>query len=471
MSSDERRNTGASSTTVVRDYRPEVGLRRVLLFNPPVYDTRFPWSRWQQPVALLQLATLLRRSQCDVRLVDALHVQSHQRLTRHRVRVLTRGAIPVYYWRFGRLQSELIAQCDALSREGWQPDDIYLDGFTTFWWEGVAESITLVRRLFPRARVILCGAYPSLATGHAVLHSGADVLAVGSIEGLAGLPLDLSLYATRPCFTYLSIGTDARPSSDLVDEFLSKASPRIEQERIRQFAFVDYNVVSRFPEQFRALLRKAIDHKLKVSFYALGNLRPRDLIDDPELASLLFHAGFKQLVFSDDRDLPLTHDAREELLADYRCAIERCITAGYRWRTEALAASVCLGRPGEQPGEVAAFMALLAHVAGSVIAVPYQPTPAECTADLALEDQNGKLFPFAEHNGMSYRAYQDMLGLAAVLNAKYRDHTFDFLGDGLIARLVRSSLVSESWNPHNTSSNDRPVIAGWFNKEGRWVRS
>jgi hypothetical protein len=49
-----------SSAKVVQGYVPETTPRRVLLFNPPVYDTRFPWSRWQQPVTLLQLATLLR---------------------------------------------------------------------------------------------------------------------------------------------------------------------------------------------------------------------------------------------------------------------------------------------------------------------------------------------------------------------------------------------------------------------------
>ncbi len=296
---------------------------------------------------------------------------------------------------------------------------------------------------------------------------------LGRIEGIAGLPLDLSLYPTRPLFTYLSIGTDKRPSSDLVDEFLAKANSTNEQERIRQFAFVDHSVVSRFPEHFRAVLQAAIDRKIKVSFYALGNLYPRDLVDDPELATLLFRAGFKQLVFADDRDLSLTEEAREEHIDRYRYAIERCIDAGYRWRTEALVGSACIGRPGEQLEDIAAFMTKLAHAAGSLIVVPYQPSPKECAINIPLELQNGKLFPFAEYNGASYRAYQDLLGLAAVLNAKYRSRTFDFLGDGLIPRLVRSSLVSKNWDPRNAPDiqNERPVTVGWFNKEGKWVRS
>jgi hypothetical protein len=103
--------------------------------------------------------------------------------------------------------------------------------------------------------------------------------------------------------------------------------------------------------------------------------------------------------------------------------------------------------------------------------IPYQPDPAECPASLSLEMQNGRLFPFAEENHLSFRGYQDILGLAAMFNAKYRNHTFDFLGDGLISRLVRESLVTESWDPRHAPGLHRPVTVGWFNKEGKWVRS
>jgi len=464
----------ADSTTVMQGYVPDTSPRRVLLFNPPVYDTRFPWSRWHQPVTLLQLATLLRRYQCDIRLIDTLYNKPGETLTKRRKRILTRDEIPINYWRFGHFESELIAQLHTLKSEGWRPDEVYLEGFTTFWWEGVAEAVSLVRKLFPQTRIIVCGAYPSLAAEHAAIHSGADVLVVGSIEGLAGLPLDISLYPTLPRFTYLSIGTRKSLSDELIDEFLKKASPQNEKDRITQFAFADHDVIRCFPEQFRSVLREIIDRKLRVSFYALGNIRPHDLVDDPELASLLFRAGFKQLVFADDRDLPLTEEAREEHLENYHYAIERCIGAGYRARTEALAGSVSIGRPDERLEDIAAFMTRVAHVAGSLIVVPYQPSPAECPSSLSLEYQNGKLFPFAEYNGVSYRAYhQDLLGLAAVLNAKYRSRTFDFLGDGLISRLVRSSLVSKSWDPRSMPGieNERPVTVGWFNKEGKWVRS
>jgi len=387
--------------------------------------------------------------------------------------VFTRGDVSINYWRFGHLSSELSSRLNALKKEDWQPDEVYLEGFTTFWWKGVAESISLIRENFPETRIILCGAYPSLATEHAAIHSGADIIAVGALEGLTGLSLDLSLYPTHPRFTYISIGTDRRLSDDLADEILKKATPTNENDRISQFAFADHDVVSKFPKQFRALLQKLIDRKIKVKLYALGNLRPEDLVNDPELADLLFRAGFKQLVFADDRDRLLTEESREKQLELYHQAIELCISAGYRWRTEALVGTVCIGRPGELLEDIAAFVTKVAHEAGSLIVVPYQPSPAEFESDFPLEHQNGKLFPYAEYNGLSYRNYQDLLGLAAVFNAKYRSRTFDFLGDGLISRLVQSSIASKSWDPRNSSGilKERPITVGWFNKEGKWVRS
>jgi hypothetical protein len=96
--------------------------------------------------------------------------------------------------------------------------------------------------------------------------------------------------------------------------------------------------------------------------------------------------------------------------------------------------------------ERARFLTLTSHALGSVIVWPYQPSLAECPG-IDLEDINGKLFPLRQRNGATYRDYLNVLGLATVLNAKYREYTFDFLGGSLMERLFRDSLVREAWSP------------------------
>ena len=60
----------AGPAKVVHGFMPEANYRRVLLFDPPVYDTRFPLSHWQQPVTLLQLTASLRHYICLYHLSD-----------------------------------------------------------------------------------------------------------------------------------------------------------------------------------------------------------------------------------------------------------------------------------------------------------------------------------------------------------------------------------------------------------------
>jgi hypothetical protein len=454
---------------VLHDASLETGARRVLLVQPPLYDTRLYWSDFLQPVALLQLATALRRCGCDLRLLDALWVGQGEALKRQRVRQFHRDEVAVNYWRWGLPRGHLVQQLDSLKGAGWSPDDIYLLAEPAYQWEGSAEAVKLVRRAFPGSRVLIFGQYPTTATEHACAHSGADVLMVGQVKELAGLPLDLSLFPVRPRHSHLAIDTPERPIDDLISELRALAAPADRKARIAHLVFADQDVLARFPAQMQAVLEAARDERLGVTFHAFGGIAPGILARDAELAQLLFDAGLKQVIFTDDRDLPQTRESLAHHLDDCSAATGRCVAAGYRWRTDALVGSVCLGRPQDQERlkEVAANLTELAHIAGSVIVLPYQPDPSECPGELPLEERNDKLFPLAPPG--TYRDFMELIGLGAILNAKYRSRTFDFLGDGLIPRLVRQSLITESWRPP-ASDAGRPVTVGWFGKDGKWVR-
>jgi hypothetical protein len=452
--------------SVIYDFKPAADARRVLLVHPPVFDTRFPWIDFQQPVALLQLSTMLRRSGCDIRLLDALANKHAERITRRRVAIFTRGTVRVNQWRWGIAGNLLAGLLEDYKREGWYPKDIYVQAGPPHQWQGSAEVAHLVRLVFPDAHVILFGLYPTLATEHACANSGADSLAIGEVQGLAGLPLDLSPYSILPRCSHLAIDTPERPISDLLTEVRTLAAPQDRKRRIRHIVFADPDVLGRFPEHARAVLQLAVDEQLGITFHDFGGVSPAVFANDGNLARLLLEAGLKQLIFANDCELARTHEACEQLLEDYRTAVTHCVVAGYQHRSGALVAAVCLGRPQERLTEVAAFLTELAHIAGSVIVRPYQPVPGECPG-VPLEEQNGKLFPFAKPD--QFREYLDLLGLAALLNSKWRSQTFDFLGESTVAQLVRKSLITESWKPPQ-GLDDRPVTVGWFGKDGRWVR-
>lgn len=41
----------------------------------------------------------------------------------------------------------------------------------------------------------------------------------------------------------------------------------------------------------------------------------------------------------------------------------------------------------------------------------------------------------------------ELIRLQALLNSRFRGRRFDFMGNGLVARMIRESLRTESWNP------------------------
>ena len=44
---------------------------RILLVNPPVFETRYSWLRWNQPLDLLRIGSYLKNSKkCGVELFD-----------------------------------------------------------------------------------------------------------------------------------------------------------------------------------------------------------------------------------------------------------------------------------------------------------------------------------------------------------------------------------------------------------------
>jgi hypothetical protein len=426
-----------NGATAVASSTPE----RVLFVNPPIYDTRLHWAKWQQPSLLLRLATHFTGVGARVRLVDALYCEHGQRLRRERVDSLDLEGTLVHKWRFGVSKYGLRTALRTLASEGWHPDEVFIECFCTFWWEGAAEVTGLVRQVFPRSVVSVVGAYARDAPEHARRVSHTDVALRAPLADLRTLRPDLSLWPRPPAFAYVDTGGGSRVAEDIVDEIASAV-----KQRVRHFAFAEHAVASRFPQLFDAVLEQLAKRRLRAWFYALGNLSPGELIVRPELAYQMKRAGFQQLFFGDDRDSGLSPEEDDQLIEQYAEAAHLCHAAGFRLRTAAVTGGLCLGRPGEDLERRAYTATLVAHHIGSVVFWPYQPSPSE-QPDIPLEAQNGKLFPLRQQNGATYRAYQDLLGLAALLSAKYRSHSFDFLGGGLIPRLFRTSLARRAWEP------------------------
>ena len=171
-----------------------------LLLNPWIHDFA-AYDFWLKPMGLLTLASALEQAGAEVRLLDCLdyhHPQAAGLASALKRRADGRGRlwaeeipkpaplakIPRRFKRYG-LPPEIARKILAAMP---RPDAVLVGSTMTYWYTGVAETIALVKKVFPQAPVILGGLYATLLPDHARAHTGADRVVEGDWEdSLPGL--------------------------------------------------------------------------------------------------------------------------------------------------------------------------------------------------------------------------------------------------------------------------------------------
>ena len=424
--------------------------RRVLLLNPPIVDLRVPWADWVEPTGLLKIGTLLRARGCDVRLLDCFRSAP---LRKRRHAILEREGQRLYQWSYGLDAPGIRRELRALRHDQWIPDHVLITTLTSPWWHGAAIAAAQVRSIFPVATIILGGAYPLHAREHAIQHGGADQVGDDDLASeAASLPPALELckgkIASIAVTSIAEVGVEA--TLDTIDAAVLRGATRIH--------LADHGIASRAPFLLENLLSRLALVHARTRLYVLGEISAQEVAAWPDLPRLLCAARCRQLVLSDNRDYPVDSVGEETFIQDVRRATEAVLATRLRWRTDDYGVEQCIGRSGEPPERSAGLLPRLAHVAGSVIPVPFQTTLQEIGAHDPW-DTNAKLFPLAERNGSSFMAYMELLGLCTVANAKYRARTFDFLNeDSLIAQSLRRALRDRAWDPHGNEIINLPMF-------------
>jgi hypothetical protein len=371
-----------------------------------------------------------------VRLLDILAEGAVEgRPTRRLVETFAMDGDELAWWCFGLPWADVGRRVQAWRNEGWQPDEVWVTTLASIWQRGAQEVIRRVKYdWWPQARVVLGGVYPTLYPDHAVANSDADLIVTGPVPEAAPSP-DYSLYAAMPPNAGVYLYGGGAPD-DVIREIVGLA-----RRGVREISFFDDDLPGPDPGRFDYVLDNMARLKLKLRPVILGNLHARGVT---EYRATLLHALNASDVFL-SWDPALNGD-----FGHYLAAAEMLHTfGGLKPRDGSLNALVYAGWPGERLEDTTAHLLHLAHAAGSVTVFPYQPTPEEGhTLGIGEPDRlNGKLFPFAAANGARFADYADLFRLAATLNSKYRDVTFDFLGDDLVARMVRSSIRQRLWQP------------------------
>lgn len=295
---------------------------RILLVNPPIYDFA-AFDFWLKPYGMLSIAGKLR-SRADFTLFDYLDRLAPFSARRKSLASDRWGRgrfyfkkiqnpeclvdVPRYYRRFG-LPRDIFT--DFLVKE--KPFDFaFIQTTMTYWYPGIREVTEDIRRLQPKAKIILGGNYVTLCSSHAE-QLGADFLVTGTNLEPLWQYLDIEPVLSQPALwevydklkvgviklsdgcpfncTYCSVPKvygkfKLRPLDCSLEEFdlLSRLG-------VENIAFYDDALLFEPDKVLIPFLEAIIKRQSKINLHSPNALNARFVTN--ELAALMVTAGFK----------------------------------------------------------------------------------------------------------------------------------------------------------------------------------
>ena len=421
---------------------------RILLVNPPVFETRYSWLRWNQPLDLLRIGAYLKSSKkCDVELFDFMlpnekgRVQKRGLTGQERYKEVGGGDFAYTYpmWRFGKpfdaLNDWLIQRRAGNGRA--DPTQVWITSLCSYWYASIHQLCTKLRLWLPDATLVVLGNYPRFMLDNAVDFCDADLIVRTPLKH-ADKGSSLKLYvAERPPF--ISVTLNPATAIPAIQEAI-----RLGVFRVAVFDAED-DICRDNGKPLREIVESTKNQQLR--FHAVSGLHPDRVT--PDLAKMFAERTFSELHFEQPEEELELDEATYEQCRSY--LLEAGIdlsdgnkTCGFVW----------IGRPGETLEGIVRRSFTVLSTFGSVIFKPYTAVPGtelferhkEYLDDLPYADLSPHRFPFAEYNGITRNEYHDLYRMAAFLNEKVRSRSFDFLNGSMGAEFLRNSLRREVWN-------------------------
>jgi hypothetical protein len=337
--------------------------------------------------------------------------------------------------RFGMPYGELTKQLAVMRQERKQPTQIWISSLCTFWYESVAEVCRIVRQTLPDTQIVLLGQYPRLMPKHAAEACAADFV-VSKPPDLSDEPGAFDLYGDeQPPFVALQLNPGVA---------VAEVEGAVERG-VQHFTFFEEDVCQDDGEPLLEVFTKTKGLHKHLRFHFICGLDPAKVT--PTVAGVLADKQVAEAHFEEAQ-------ADEHLdVQAYKKARAYLREAGMVEADNRLSGFVWLGRPGDQLDQIILrSFEVLSHLEGLILK-PYSPTPEsrehqeneKYLAAIPHREWSPHFFPFAELNGITRGEYHDLYRMAAFLNEKIRDGSFDFLKGTLGAQMLRESLRREVW--------------------------
>lgn len=429
--------------------------KRVLLVNPPVFDYRYEWVKWNQPLDLLLLAGRLKKVHgCDVRLFDFMQPDTNGRVPRRPAEAQLQDGRPVLNRtlnHFGKTTREFEEFLRGLPTHcQWEPDEVWVTSLTSFWWQSIAQLSVVIRAAFADTKLVVYGNYPRFEPDHArrSIAFADEFVPSGELDLRSETPA-FELYSVPPAFRALD--SNAPHLLELLTLYY--------REGVRDFVFFNDPLVSDDNQSFVTVLERlagAGDQFRQLRIHGLCGLHPEAISED--VVCLLRRAGFCQLHMEPFRDGDVFDENGYRRLAE---AVKKGGFEGSDPLDRGVSAFMYIGLPDDDLCDLVHRALVLHSLFGNVILKPYSPTPGRThhlefqrglSQDYSPELISPHRLPCRLLSGVSEGDYLELYRLSAFLNYPVRGHTFDFLGQSYLSRTIARSFADKRWVFHDCTS-------------------
>jgi len=363
-----------------------------LLVNPWVYDFK-AFDFWNKPTGLLLVARILSKCGFKIDLIDCMDRLNPYYRTHTRTDKWGRGKyhhevvkkpdvlknVPRHYKRYGIPRDTFIDTVEHVK----PPDMIFVTSGMTYWYPGVFEIIKILKKIFPRTKIILGGIYATLCEKHARVYSGADEVLTGAVEqkmmvflrslGLTGdieiEPQDmLPDYSLYPELLYAVVLTSRGCPFDctycatniLCAQFQTIPNALVEHQltvlsnRTNNIAFFDDALL--YNKEFANLLEDIATNCYHPNLHASNGLHCRYITAD--IARLMYRANFKTMYLSLETINPAIQKKTGGKVntKEFIQAVDILKTAGFT--PDQIHAYILFGMPDQDPRDMIASIEL-----------------------------------------------------------------------------------------------------------------
>ncbi len=415
--------------------------KTVLLINPPVYDFA-AHDLFSKPLGLLYLAARLRRVGYTVRLLDCMDRHHPALLARYSLpvvkdngtgkyfsQIIERPAclqnIPRYYRRYGLPEDIVTGELESLAGEE-KPVAVLLTSIMTYWYPGVRDTISLVRKILPGTPVGLGGVYATLMPEHAQrvcqpdrLFTGCDINPLlqwlSTLTGneipyqpvaaeFSGWPAPAyDLYGRLDYLALMtSLGCPFRCdycASRILQPQLQRLAPDTFVEQLRRLlplvmpiqgkchiAITDDALLVDAQRYIIPILRRVQDLNLPLVFHCPNGLHARFIT--AEVAEWMYACRFQMIRLSYESAAPdsLAQTASDGKITDqdFAAAVTHLKNAGYS--VGQLEAYVLTGLPGQSMRENELSVLAVHDLGVKIKLCQYSPVPGTPLFDLSCRE-------------------------------------------------------------------------------------